>query len=31
MNQPEDVAEVILKAYQAGPDVDVNDLDVPQP
>ena len=31
MNQPEDVAEVIWKAYQASDDVDVDDLDVPKP
>jgi len=31
MNQPEDVAEVVWQAYNAGPDVNVDDLDVPKP
>jgi NAD(P)-dependent dehydrogenase (short-subunit alcohol dehydrogenase family) len=31
MNRPEDVAEVVWKAYQAGPDEDVDDLDVAPP
>jgi len=31
MNRPEDVAEVVWKAWSAGPDEDVADLDVPPP
>jgi NAD(P)-dependent dehydrogenase (short-subunit alcohol dehydrogenase family) len=31
MNKPEDVAEVIWRAYHAAGDADVNDLDVPPP
>ena len=31
MNRPEDVAEVVWKAWSAGPDENVDDLDVPPP
>jgi NAD(P)-dependent dehydrogenase (short-subunit alcohol dehydrogenase family) len=31
MNRPEDVAEVVWRAYRAGPEEDVDDLDVPPP
>ena len=31
MNRPEDVAEVVWTAWSAGPDEDVDDLDVPPP
>ncbi len=31
MNRPEDVAEVVWRAYNAGPEADVDDLDVPPP
>lgn len=31
MNRPEDVAEVVVSAYFAGPDADIDDLEVPPP
>jgi NAD(P)-dependent dehydrogenase (short-subunit alcohol dehydrogenase family) len=31
MNRPEDVAEVVWRAWKAGPDENVDDLDVPAP
>ena len=31
MNQPEDVAEIVWKAWNAGPDESIDDIDVPPP
>jgi NADP-dependent 3-hydroxy acid dehydrogenase YdfG len=31
MNRPEDVAEVVWRAYNSPPDADVDDLEVPPP